>query len=194
LGSTIIENKSSKGKITTIEWEMMPLNNFLRQYVITWFLLLSNVPIGRTFQPVSRLQHGVFSKTSIVDSNNLQLKQNAIINYRQQRSDVTVIHMGLMEDFLSGADATQREKENQQYITQLQQRVQRINELEASVEDLGDDELEQKTNEFRIRIQQNKEDINGPILEEAFAVVREAAWYVSSSKNYFFLYYENVDD
>jgi preprotein translocase subunit SecA len=42
---------------------------------------------------------------------------------------------------------------------------------------LGDDELEQKTSEFRERLAKG-EDLNGSLLEETFAVVREAAWYV----------------
>jgi preprotein translocase subunit SecA len=88
--------------------------------------------------------------------------------------------MGFVEDFLSGADATQREVENNKYIAELQQRVARINALESEIEELGDDELEQKTIEFKHRIQKNGESINGPLLEEAFAVVREAAWYVDN--------------
>ena len=36
-------------------------------------------------------------------------------------------------------------------------------------------ELAAKTDEFRQRLK-NGEDVNGPLLEEAFAVVREAAW------------------
>ena len=47
--------------------------------------------------------------------------------------------------------------------------------MEPTIEDLGDDELLAKTEEFRKRLA-GGEDINGPILEEAFAVVREAAW------------------
>jgi preprotein translocase subunit SecA len=85
--------------------------------------------------------------------------------------------MGFMEDLLTGADETKREADNQKYLTELQQRVERINALESSIEDLDDDELEAKTIEFRQRLQSG-EDINGPLLEEAFAVVREAAWYV----------------
>ena len=93
-------------------------------------------------------------------------------------SSKSVLQMGIVEDFLSGADASQREVDNNKYIAELQQRVTRINALEATIEDLGDDELEQKTMEFKNRIQQKGESINGPLLEEAFAVVREAAWYV----------------
>ncbi len=40
---------------------------------------------------------------------------------------------------------------------------------------MGDDELQAKTTEFKERLAKG-EDINGPLLEEAFAVVREAAW------------------
>jgi len=47
--------------------------------------------------------------------------------------------------------------------------------MEADIEDLGDDELAAKTKEFRERLAKG-EDINGKILEESFAVVREAAW------------------
>lgn len=85
--------------------------------------------------------------------------------------------MGVMEDFLTGSDAATREKQNKEYLATLQKRVDRINDLEATVEDLGDDELEAKTAEFRDRLTKG-EDINGVLLEEAFAVVREAAWYV----------------
>jgi preprotein translocase subunit SecA len=85
------------------------------------------------------------------------------------------LQMGFMEDLLMGADATKRDADNQKYLAELQQRVDRINALESSIEDLDDDELEGKTMEFRQRLQ-NGEDINGPLLEEAFAVVREAAW------------------
>ena len=83
-----------------------------------------------------------------------------------------------MEDFISGQDTSKRQASNQIYLQQLQQRVNRVNELEAIVEELDDNELQQKTIEFQKRIQIDKEDINGPIVEEVFAVVREAAWYV----------------
>jgi len=65
----------------------------------------------------------------------------------------------------------------------VQKRVERINALEATIEELGDDELQAKTQEFRERLAKG-EDINGPILEEAFAVVREAAWRVLEMRHY----------
>jgi len=96
---------------------------------------------------------------------------------RVQHASKTSLNMGVMEDFLTGRDAAQRESENKKYLEELQKRVDRITELEATIEELGDDELEAKTKEFKERLAKG-EDINGPLLEEAFAVVREAAWYV----------------
>jgi preprotein translocase subunit SecA len=80
-----------------------------------------------------------------------------------------------MEDFLTGQDDAARKRENEQYLAQLSERVDRINELEAGIEELADDELVAKTDDFRERLRSG-EDINGRMLEEAFAVVREAAW------------------
>lgn len=98
-------------------------------------------------------------------------------------SSSSQLRMGVMEDFLSGADASKRESDNQKYLASLQQRVERINALESAyMEDLGDDELEAKTAEFQQRLKAG-EDINGKLLEEAFAVVREAAWYALHKKN-----------
>ena len=85
--------------------------------------------------------------------------------------------MGIMEDFISGTDKETRRKKNEKYLDELNKRVQAINNLEPEIEDLGDDELLAKTEEFRKRLQEG-EDINGNIVEEAFAVVREAAWCV----------------
>lgn len=83
--------------------------------------------------------------------------------------------MGIVENFVSGTDEKTRKSSNEKYLAKLQQRVDRINGLEESIEDLGDEELQAKTEEFRQRLAKG-EDMNGPLLEEAFAVVREAAW------------------
>lgn len=80
-----------------------------------------------------------------------------------------------LEDFMSGQDEEKRKKENAKYIQELEKRVERINALEPVVDDMGDVELQAKTVEFKERLAKG-EDINGPLLEEAFAVVREAAW------------------
>jgi hypothetical protein len=92
-------------------------------------------------------------------------------------SSSSSLAMGVMNDFLTGQDSSKRASDNENYLATLQQRVERINRLEADVEELGDDELEQKTSEFRERLAKG-EDLNGSLLEETFAVVREAAWYV----------------
>jgi hypothetical protein len=87
----------------------------------------------------------------------------------------TSLSMGFVEDFMTGRDDETRRVANEKYIAELQERVKRINELESTVEELGDEEMVAKTMEFRERLKKG-EDINGKILEEAFAVVREAAW------------------
>ncbi len=90
-------------------------------------------------------------------------------------SSSTQLSMSFVEDFMSGTDKKTRETANAKYLATLQERVDKINALEAQIEELGDDELTAKTEEFKKRVASG-EDINGPILEEAFAVVREAAW------------------
>ena len=92
----------------------------------------------------------------------------------------TALSMGIMEDFVTKTDAKTRKSGNEKYLAEIQKRVDRINALEPSVEDLGDGELQAKTEEFKARLKKG-EDINGPILEEMFAVVREAAWWVISN-------------
>jgi hypothetical protein len=92
----------------------------------------------------------------------------------------TALSMGVMEKFVTGMDEKTRKTDSDKYVLELQKRVNRINELEQNIEDLGDEELQAKTEEFKARLQKG-EDINGPLLEEAFAVVREAAWCVFGS-------------
>lgn len=90
-------------------------------------------------------------------------------------STTTQRNMGKLEEFVTGRDDKQRKAENDSYLAGLQKRVDKINGLEAEIEELGDDELQAKTKEFQERLKKG-EDINGPLLEESFAVVREAAW------------------
>ena len=85
--------------------------------------------------------------------------------------------MGVLEAFITDRDDATRKKENDNYLAELQKRVDRINTMEQEVEDLDDIKLQEKTKEFRNRLAKG-EDLNGPLLEEAFSVVREAAWYV----------------
>ncbi|KAL3780693.1 hypothetical protein HJC23_003518 [Cyclotella cryptica] len=95
----------------------------------------------------------------------------------------TSLAMGFMEEFVANRDAEQLMKSNAAYLSTLQTRVENINGLEATIEELSDDELAAKTVEFRSRIA-NGEDVNGKLLEEAFAVVREAAWRVLEQRHY----------
>jgi preprotein translocase subunit SecA len=60
--------------------------------------------------------------------------------------------------------------------------VERINELEPAMEKLSDEELRGKTAEFRNRLE-NGEDLDD-LLEEAFAVVREASKRVLGKRHY----------
>lgn len=99
-----------------------------------------------------------------------------VVNTKTFFQHPSKLHMGVIEDFMAGTDKETRKKDNQKYLENLNKRVERINDLESTIEDLGDEELIAKTMEFRKRLVEDKEDINGPILEEAFAVVREAAW------------------
>jgi preprotein translocase subunit SecA len=62
---------------------------------------------------------------------------------------------------------------NDRHLKDFYPRVAAINALESTIEALSDDQLRQKTDEFRTRIS-NGETLDN-ILEEAFAVVREAA-------------------
>jgi len=85
---------------------------------------------------------------------------------------------GAFDDFLTGQDDSSRQRKVKQYLEiEVQPRVQAINDLEETIEDLDDEQLQAKTVEFRQRLAEG-EDVNGKLLEEAFAVVREAAWYV----------------
>ncbi|MBC7931887.1 MAG: preprotein translocase subunit SecA, partial [Rubrivivax sp.] len=78
--------------------------------------------------------------------------------------------------------------QNQRYLKGLQPNVARINELEASVKALSDEDLRAKTAEFKERVARAVEDATSPedrkrrerraldeVLPEAFAVCREAS-------------------
>lgn len=93
------------------------------------------------------------------------------------KATTTSLAMGIVEDFVTSTDAKARQATNEKYLAELQQRVDKINALESIIEELDDEALQAKTKEFQQRLQNgNNEDVNGPLLEEAFAVVREAAW------------------
>ena len=134
------------------------------------FLALAFVERNDAFVPNTL----AFSRTATENA------QNSNLAPRSSACQTTSsLSMGVMEEFITDRDEKTRKAGNDKYLAELQKRVDRINELEPSIEDLGDDELQAKTEEFKSRLQKG-EDINGPILEEMFAVVREAAWYVVS--------------
>lgn len=62
---------------------------------------------------------------------------------------------------------------NERVLKTMRKRVERINALEPAMESLSDDELKAKTAEFKQRIADGKS--LDSLLEEAFAVVREAS-------------------
>ena len=103
---------------------------------------------------------------------------NVVIDNTLQLPSTSALNMGLVKDFIVETDAKTRNADNGKYLKELQKRVDTINALEETIEELDDDELQAKTAEFQKRLQEGGEDINGKILEEAFAVVREAAWCV----------------
>jgi len=71
---------------------------------------------------------------------------------------------------------------NDRTIKQLRHIVARVNDQEASVESLNDQELGAKTSEFRQRVE--KGESLDALLPEAFAVVREAAKRVLGERHY----------
>ncbi len=71
---------------------------------------------------------------------------------------------------------------NDRYIKRLSKTVQRINALEPSITPLTDEELRNKTEEFRKRLKEG--ETLDDILPEAFAVVREAAKRTLGQRHY----------
>lgn len=71
---------------------------------------------------------------------------------------------------------------NERRIQMYKARVDRINEMEDAIEVLDDEQLAAKTLEFRTRLTAG-ESVDD-LLEEAFAVVREAAWRTLELRHY----------
>jgi hypothetical protein len=134
-------------------------------------IVLANVC---TIQAFTSTSNKLSTSIPLSSSMNNQIAKPFGISIGHSRSTFS-LQMGVVEDFLAGTDNEKRKDKNEKYLATLTQRVERINALESKIEDLGDDELLAKTQEFKKRLKDG-EDINGKILEEAFAVVREAAW------------------
>jgi preprotein translocase subunit SecA len=71
---------------------------------------------------------------------------------------------------------------NKKVLTKLQNQVEQINSFESSVSAISDDQLKNKTNEFRERLKTGA--TLEEIIPEAFAVVREAAKRVLGQRHY----------
>jgi len=123
--------------------------------------------------------NGVVAFTSIRPNHDSSVSQS------RNSFRIPELNMGLLDSVVNpgAGDAKKRVEANKKYLDGLQKRVDRINSLEPAIEELDDDALKAKTTEFRERLAQG-EDINGPLLEEAFAVVREAAWRVLELRHY----------
>lgn len=72
--------------------------------------------------------------------------------------------------------------ENNSYLKKMQKQVKKINEIAKEMETLSDEALKHKTDEFKTRLA-NGETVDS-LLNEAFAVVREASSRVLKMKHY----------
>lgn len=80
-------------------------------------------------------------------------------------------------------DTVALEEENKAKLDAYAERVARINDLEPSLEALSDKELRGRGRELRQRVVEGGEPLDD-VLEEAFALVREAAWRVLELRHY----------
>ncbi|CAB1117786.1 unnamed protein product [Ectocarpus sp. CCAP 1310/34] len=100
---------------------------------------------------------------------------------RREPSAEAALRMGLLDDLLS-SKADPVSAANADVLVSYETRIKNINALEDEIEDLTDDELRDKTQEFRDRL--SKGEGLDDMIEEAFAVVREAAWRVLELRHY----------
>ncbi|CAM9736693.1 unnamed protein product [Pylaiella littoralis] len=100
---------------------------------------------------------------------------------RRRRAPAEVLHMGLLDDLLT-SKTDPVSAANVDVLVSYETRVKNINALEDTIEDLSDDDLRAKTQELRDRL--SKGEGFDDIIEEAFAVVREAAWRVLELRHY----------
>ena len=137
-------------------------------------VLLFKTDNAVAFAPGSSLSLQRRAATKFQDRGRDHLGLPFVTGHGSKPARTTELAMGL-EEFLTGRDDKARKADNDKYLAKLQTRVDKINALESDIEDLDDDELVAKTREFQERLKKG-EDINGELLEEAFAVVREASW------------------
>ena len=101
-------------------------------------------------------------------------KESVTIDIRFVRKD-RFTDMGLIQKVFG----THSERE----LKRIMPLVDRIEELRPSMMELSDDELREKTNEYKKRVQQDGESLDS-VLPEAFATVREAARRVLNMEHY----------
>lgn len=75
------------------------------------------------------------------------------------------------------------EMNNEEYLARCRVKAARINAMEPQLEALSDSELRAKTQQFRARLRDKTETLD-TLLEEAFAVVREASWRVLELRHF----------
>ena len=71
---------------------------------------------------------------------------------------------------------------NEKYLKSLQPRIDKINSLEKELESFSDEQLKEKTKQFKERLQ--KEETLDDLLPETFAAVREAAKRTLNQRHY----------
>ena len=153
----------------------VPSSSFGRAAALSVLLLSSCAAFSHAFTPTTLLGGAKSIAPFTGASAGAFVVPSPMQNKQLAPSGSSSLQMNFVSDFITEKDMERRLKDNDKYIAGLQKRVDSINAMEPDIEDLGDDELAAKTKEFRERLAKG-EDINGKILEESFAVVREAAW------------------
>ncbi|CAM9169714.1 unnamed protein product [Chrysoparadoxa australica] len=121
-------------------------------------------------------------KTAWARQSSLQEHTTAVARYRRVRpSSSQALQMGLFDGLLKTGEEALGMR-NEAVVAKMHDRVVVMNGYEDALEALSDEELREKTNEFRGRVEAG-ESLDS-ILEEAFAVVREAAWRVLGLRLY----------
>ena len=119
------------------------------------------------------------------------ISASSISRFTKRRTSETlnskiILHMGLLDGLKNMVGVPDPTKsllqENDKQLKTYMQQVEKINDLEAEIEKLSNDQLRTKTDEFRQRLRQG--NTLDSILVEAFAIVREASWRVLELRHY----------
>jgi len=109
------------------------------------------------------------------------ITQSGMLASRRSRA---MIQMGLFDSVKKSADGSsvQENISNAKLIDKYNARVEKINSLEAEIEALSDDALKERAAALRARVAGGA--ALDAVTEEAFALVREAAWRVLELRHY----------